>query len=106
MVFAQTMANVQVPQMSVRIGGAPLKPSTIAPFAAPIRQRVARRTAVVPQARGKLDPVRCHHNTVVYWTGNNIFHSASSPSPRKAEAVPELGVHIARVNFVRRSEIR
>jgi len=60
MVFAQTMTRTSVPQAAQRLGmtshignAAPLLPAC-----APLRLARAARTSVIPQARGKLDPVR------------------------------------------------
>jgi len=58
MVFAQTMTRTSLPQMSARLGGASGlgKASPLQPLSTPLRMQRASRTAVVPQARGKLDP--------------------------------------------------
>ena len=60
MVFAQTMTRTSVPQAAQRLGmtshignAAPLLP-----MRAPLRPARVARTSVIPQARGKLDPVR------------------------------------------------
>jgi len=60
MVFAQTMTRTSVPQTSARIGSASGlgKASPLLPFSAPLRPQRVARTAVVPQARGKLDPAK------------------------------------------------
>ena len=65
MVFAQTMSRTSVPLAAQRLGktshignAAPLLPAC-----APLRLARAARTSVVPQARGKLDPVRVRSET-------------------------------------------
>ncbi len=56
MVFAQTMTRTSVPQTAQRLGMSS-HIGNVTPLL-PLRPARAARMAVIPQARGKLDPVR------------------------------------------------
>ena len=61
MVFAQTMSRTSAPQAAQRLGMTSHigNAASLLPVRAPMRLARVARTAVIPQARGKLDPVRC-----------------------------------------------